>query len=425
MNVLVVGGGGREHALVWKIAQSPLVKKIYCAPGNPGIANHAQCVDLAVTKFDALAEFARDNAVDLTIIGPEVPLAGGIVDRFKSESLLCFGPTKAAARLEASKAFAKSIMLKYGIPTAAYEEFTDAGAAITYVKQHGAPIVIKADGLAAGKGVTVAKSIEEAITAIQDAMVEKSFGDAGNRVVVEECLIGEEASILAFTDGKSVLPLAASQDHKPVYDEDEGPNTGGMGAYSPAPVITDELFENVTRTILEPTIAGMAAEDCPVQGLLYAGLMITSAGPKVVEFNCRFGDPETQVVLPRMADDIVPLFLACCNETLHTQSIQWEDQACVSVVMASGGYPGEYEKGLPINGIDAAEAQGNVIVFHAGTAGDPGAVHTAGGRVLNVTALGKTIPDAISRAYKAVEEISFKGAQYRTDIGAKALKYLR
>ena len=423
MNVLVIGGGGREHALVWKIAQSPKVESLYCAPGNAGIAGVAQCADIGVNDFDALIDFAQGHSIDLTVVGPEDPLAKGIVDRFVAEGLTAFGPTAAAAQLEASKSFAKTLMRKQGIPTASYAEFTDAGKAIAYVKKVGAPIVVKADGLAAGKGVTVAHEVDQAVQAIREAMVDGAFGEAGGKVLLEECLVGEEASILAFTDGKTVLPMATSQDHKPALDGDEGPNTGGMGAYSPAPIVTPALLEEIERTILRPCVEGMAAEGIPYRGVLYAGLMIGPSGPKVIEFNCRFGDPETQVVLPRLKSDLVPVFLACCEERLHEEALVWHDEACVSVVMASGGYPGSYQKGLPISGLEEAERDG-VTVFHAGTRREGDQIVTNGGRVLNVTGTGHDIRTALEKTYGAVEHIQFDGAHYRRDIAQKAFLHI-
>lgn len=422
MNVLVIGGGGREHALVWKLAQSPLVQTLYCAPGNPGIARLAECVDIGVQDFDRLEKFAREKDVDLTVVGPEAPLTAGIAGHFANAGLRLFGPTAAAARLEGSKSFAKDFMKRNGIPTAEYEEFDDAEAAIAYVREKGAPIVVKADGLAAGKGVTVARDLAQAEAAVRAAMVDRVFGEAGAKVVVEECLEGEEASVLAFCDGKTFLPMVPSQDHKPALDGDKGPNTGGMGAYSPAPVAGPEVMEQVERHILRPCVEQMAAEGSPYAGVLYAGLMINEQGAKVVEINCRFGDPETQVVLPRMISDIVPPMLACCEGTLDQTSIDWSPEACVSVVMASGGYPGAYEKGKPISGIKEAEEEEGVIVFQAGTAERDGELVTNGGRVLNVTASGADIPAAIEKTYRGVKRIAFEGAHYRTDIGQKALK---
>jgi phosphoribosylamine--glycine ligase len=421
MKVLVIGGGGREHALTWKIAQSPLVAKLYCAPGNPGIAAHAECVDIPVSDLDALLAFAQSNEIDLTVVGPEDPLSRGIVDRFESKGLKIFGPSQAAAQLEASKAFAKRVMDKYGIPTARHEVFTNADSAIAHVRKQGAPIVIKADGLAAGKGVTVAQTIDEAVDAIRAMMSEKVFGEAGARVVVEECLIGEEASILAFCDGGTVVPMLPSQDHKAANEGDTGPNTGGMGAYAPAPVVPKEALPEITRTVLQPCIDGMAREGTLYKGVLYAGLMITAQGPKVIEFNCRFGDPETQVVLPLLSSDIVPILLACCDRTLDRAPIEWSDDSCVSVVMASGGYPGPFEKGLSITGIKTAEKDEAVKVFHAGTKQSGGDTVTNGGRVLNVTAIGPDLRAAIVSAYDAVSHIHFANAHYRTDIGKKAL----
>lgn len=424
MNVLVVGGGGREHALVWKIAQSPLVERVYCAPGNPGIATLATCVDIGVNDFDRLIPFVKEHDIALTVVGPEVPLTRGIADRFAEEGLKVFGPSAGAAQLEGSKAFAKDLMRRYNIPTAAYAEFDDADAAIAYVEEQGAPIVVKADGLAAGKGVTVARTIDEAVGAIREAMTDRVFGDAGAKVVIEECLVGEEASILAFSDGATVVPMVASQDHKPVDDGDRGPNTGGMGAYSPAPVVSAALLEEVERTVLRPCIEGMDRDGHPYKGILYAGLMISENGPKVVEFNVRFGDPETQVVLPRMTSDLVPVFLACCDGTLADAAVEWDDGACVTVVMASGGYPKTYEKGKTITGIEAAEREEGVTVFHAGTKLADGQLVTNGGRVLNVTASGPDVASTIAKAYRAVEQIAFDKAHHRTDIGQKALARL-
>ncbi len=421
MKILVVGGGGREHALCWKIALSPLVEQVFCAPGNPGIAQCATCVDLSVDDLGGLAAFALEQSIGLTVIGPEAPLAARIVDLFQAKALRVFGPSEKAAELEASKAFAKEVMTEAGIPTAEYARFEDAEAALAYVQDRGVPIVIKADGLAAGKGVTVARDLSAAEDAIRDAMTDKVFGDAGNAVIVEACLEGEEASILAFCDGRTVVPMVASQDHKPALDGDCGPNTGGMGAYSPAPVIDAAGMAEIERTVLQPCVDAMAARGTPYVGVLYAGLMMTDAGPKVIEFNCRFGDPETQVVLPRMHNDIVPIFEACCDGALDTITTDWDSGACVSVVMASGGYPGPYEKGIAIEGIEAAEAFDGVTVFHAGTKSVDGAVVTNGGRVLNVTARGDDVVDAIAKAYEAVGRIQFEGAHYRTDIGKKAL----
>lgn len=424
MNVLVVGSGGREHALAWKLRQSPLLDKLYCAPGNPGIEREAQCVAIDAMDVDGLIEFARTHGVGLIVVGPENPLAAGIVDRFANAGLRAFGPTAAAARLESSKAFAKDLMARYDIPTARYADFTDADQARDYVRQQGAPIVVKADGLAAGKGVTVASDVDEALAAIDAAMVEGSFGAAGNRVVIEECLEGEEASIFALSDGRALIPLATAQDHKRVYDDDQGPNTGGMGAYSPAPIVMPTLFTEIEARILRPCIDGMAEDGHPYRGVLYAGLMITANGPKVIEFNCRFGDPETQVVLPRMKNDLLPLLDACTHGGLENHGAHWHYGSCVTVVMASGGYPGKFEKGKEITGIDAAEKLGGTVVFHAGTRLDGGRLVSNGGRVLNVTATGTDIRSTIDLAYAAVEQIHFDGAHFRRDIGHRALAKL-
>lgn len=424
MKVLIIGSGGREHALTWKIAQSPLVDKIFCAPGNPGMAAIAECVAIKANEYDALLDFAKDNDIGLVVVGPEDPLADGIVDRFQDIGIKAFGPNAKAAQLEASKSFAKQMMLRHNIPTAAYAEFDNAPDAEAYVRDQGAPIVIKADGLAAGKGVTVAQTVDEAVAAIQEAMVDRVFGDAGTCVIVEECMVGEEASIFALCDGNHLVALASSQDHKPAFDGDTGPNTGGMGAYSPAPVVTPELFEEIRETVLEACLKGMKSDGIPYTGVLYAGLMMTETGPRVVEFNCRFGDPETQVVLPRMKSDIVPLMLACCDGTLADQELEWEDRECVTVVMASGGYPKSYEKGKTITGIADAESDDTCMVFHAGTIEEDGALKTNGGRVLTVTAYGKDIAAAIDSAYKGVHAIHFEGAFHRTDIGRKALDRL-
>ena len=426
MKILVIGSGGREHALAWKIAQSPLVSKVYGAPGNPGIAGLEKgvCVPLAVDDFAGIKAFVEQKEIDLTVVGPEDPLTKGLVDYLEEGGDRAFGPSAGAAQLEASKAFAKAFMERHHIPTAACAVFDDPAAAAAYVREKGAPIVIKADGLAAGKGVTVAMDVDAALRAIDEAMVRHAFGSAGARVVVEEFMAGEEASILAFCDGKTVVPMASSQDHKAVFDGDQGPNTGGMGAYSPAPVVTPELEKSILETVLEPVVRGMAEEGHPYRGILYAGLMITDGGPKVVEFNVRFGDPETQVVLPRMKTDLVQVMLACCEGRLDGEVIEYHEAPCVTVVMASGGYPGNYVKGKPISGIGDAETEPGVCVFHAGTKLENGELLTAGGRVLNVTATGEGLPETIAKAYRAVKRIQFEGAQYRNDIGGKALKRL-
>jgi len=421
MKILVIGGGGREHALVWKIAQSPLVERVYCAPGNPGIARQAECVPLAVDNIEGLLAFAREKQIGLTVVGPELPLTLGIVDRFREAGLTIFGADRKAAQIEGSKAFAKDLMAKYGIPTAAYDTFVDREPAVAFIRRHGAPIVVKADGLAAGKGVIVAQSEEEAIDAVDLIMRDKAFGDAGAKVVIEEFLEGEEASFLAFTDGKIILPLASSQDHKPVFDGDGGPNTGGMGAYSPAPVVTPAIHEQILECVFRPAIDGMAADGCPYGGILYAGLMIRGEEIKVLEFNARFGDPEAQPLLARLRSDLVPVLLACARGNLAGVSLEWRDEAAVCVVMASGGYPGSFEKGIEIEGLGRAEKIRDLMVFHAGTAAREGKVVNAGGRVLGVTGRGATVAEAIDKAYAGVRAITWKGVHYRTDIGKKAL----
>jgi phosphoribosylamine--glycine ligase len=424
MKILIIGSGGREHALAWKIAQSPLVAKVYGAPGNPGIASLSKgaCVPIGVDDFSGIKAFVEEKDIDLTVVGPEDPLAKGLVDYLEQGGDRAFGPSAGAAQLEGSKAFAKAFMERHHIPTAAWAEFDDAADAAAYVRAKGAPIVIKADGLAAGKGVTVAMDMDTALRAIDDAMVRHAFGSAGARVVVEEFMTGEEASILAFCDGTTVIPMASSQDHKAVFDGDQGPNTGGMGAYSPAPVVTAALERRILEEVLQPAVRGMAAEGNPYRGILYAGLMINAEGPKVVEFNVRFGDPETQVVLPRMKTDLVPVLIACCEGRLHEERIEYHNAPCVTVVMASGGYPGAYEKGKAISGIDAAEEEAGVSVFQAGTKLEDGVLRSNGGRVLNVTATEATLPEAIAKAYRAVGKIAFDGAHQRTDIGGKALR---
>lgn len=421
MKVLVVGGGGREHALCWKIAQSPLVETLYCAPGNPGIAEVAECVNIGADEIETLCEFAQAEKIDLTVVGPEVPLTMGIVDTFQEAGLEIFGPNKAAAQLEGSKGFSKDLMAKYNIPTAAYQSFTEHSDAVAYIKEQGAPIVVKADGLAAGKGVIVAMSEEQAIAAVDDIMLDQVFGAAGASVVIEEFMDGEEASFFAFTDGKNILPLASSQDHKRVYDNDEGPNTGGMGAYSPAPVVTAELHDVIVETVVKPTIAGMAQDGCPYSGILYVGLMIKDGKPRVVEYNARFGDPEAQPLLVRMKEDIVPILQACARGELTQDSLEWHDKAAVCVVMASGGYPAAFEKGLPISGLDKAAEMEDMVVFHAGTAAKDGKIVNNGGRVLGVTGLGATVKEAIDKAYQGVAVIDWQDVHYRKDIGARAL----
>jgi phosphoribosylamine--glycine ligase len=424
MKVLVIGGGGREHALVWKIAQSPKVEKIYCAPGNAGIAELAECVSISAEDIDRLLDFAKSEKIGLTVVGPEGPLSKGIVDLFEEHGLRTFGASKAASEIESSKSFAKNLMKTYGIPTAEGQTFTDYKTAAAFIRKMGAPLVVKADGLAAGKGVIVCASEDEAIDALNKIMVQKEFGDAGTKVIVEECLIGEEASFLAFTDGKTVIPLPSSQDHKAVYDNDKGPNTGGMGAYSPAPVVDSYLHKKIMKQIMIPTVRAMAAEGRPYKGVLYAGLMIDRDQIKVLEFNARFGDPEAQPLLIRIKNDIVPIMEAVIDGKLEGSKLEIDDRAAVCVVMASGGYPESYKKGLPISGLEDVRHITEVVVFHAGTAESQGKTVTSGGRVLGVTALGDSVRKAISKAYEGVSRISWENVHCRKDIGQKALKRL-
>jgi phosphoribosylamine--glycine ligase len=421
MKVLVIGGGGREHALVWKIAQSPLVEKVFCAPGNPGIAAIAGNMAIAVDDLPGLLAFAVRERIDLTVVGPELPLSLGIVDLFEERGLKIFGARRNAAIIEGSKVFAKELMRKYGVPTAACEVFTEPKPAIAYIEKVGAPIVIKADGLAAGKGVIIARTRDEAVSAVTDMLSGNAFGEAGSRVVIEEFLTGEEASFLAFTDGENIIPLASAQDHKPVFDGDLGPNTGGMGAYSPAPVVTLAIHEKVMAEVLRRTVDGMAAEGRPYRGVLYAGLMIDGENVKTLEFNARFGDPECQPLLMRMKSDIVPILMAVAKGDISGVEIEWHEEAAVCVVMAAEGYPGDYTRGDEIKGLDkAAEIEG-LVVFHAGTALREGLFVTNGGRVLGVTALGATVREAIDRAYMGVAAINWNGVHCRRDIGSKAV----
>ncbi len=423
--VLVIGSGGREHALCWKLAQSPKVAQVFCAPGNAGISQHATCVPLKAGDLNGLVRFARENRIDLTVVGPEAPLAEGIVDVFNKEGQRVFGPQCGAAQIEASKVFTKDLLSKYQIPTASYRVFTDADEAWHFIKKEkGVPVVLKADGLAAGKGVIVAHTLDEVKDAIDLILVKKAFGDAGKRLVVEDCLIGEEASFMAITDGKTCLALASSQDHKAVFDGDKGPNTGGMGAYSPAPVVTEELFSQIQSSIMTPVVDALAREGHPYMGVLYAGLMIKDSNPMVLEFNCRFGDPEAQPILMRMKSDLYEIMEAALEGRLNEVDIEWDPRPAVCVVLASKGYPGNYETGKVIHGLEKVEDMEDVVVFHAGTARHGDHFVTAGGRVLGVTAIGDSIEDAIERAYEAVGKISWEGMHYRTDIGAKALKHL-
>ena len=421
ISVLVVGGGGREHALAWKISQSPLVSKLYAAPGNPGIARHAECVPLAADDVEGLRDFAVSRKIDLTVVGPEAPLAAGLADMLSKEGRLVCGPDRAGAQLEGSKVFMKTILRKYGIPTADFEVFDDYDEAEQHVLTRRLPVVIKADGLAAGKGVAVAQTYEEAVSFLKEVMERRAFGSAGDRVVVEECLAGEEASYIVFTDGSKVVPLPSSQDHKRIGDDDQGPNTGGMGAYSPAPVVTPKVEERVIREIFEPLLSGLRAEGITYRGILYAGLMIENGAPRVLEFNVRFGDPEAQPLFLRLSSDLVPLLLQCAQGEITDARMEIDPRPAVCVVMSSGGYPGKYTKGHAIEGIEDAERLEGVVVFHAGTSIDRGMLVSSGGRVLGVTAIGDTLKGAIDRAYAAVDRINWEGAYYRSDIGRKAL----
>jgi len=422
MKVLIIGGGGREHALVWKIAQSPKVKKIYCAPGNAGIADLATCLPINSGDINKLLEFVKKEKIGLTIVGPEAPLCKGIVDIFEKEGLKVFGANQKAVEIESSKSFAKDLMNKYGINTAAGKTFTSYKKAENHIRKIGAPVVVKADGLAAGKGVIVCETVSKAIDALKLIIKKRAFGDAGNKVVVEECLTGEEASFLAFTDGTNLLPLPSSQDHKAIYDNDQGPNTGGMGAYSSAPIIDRYMHKKIMEEIMMPTIRAMASEGRPYKGVLYAGLMIDKDRIKVLEFNARFGDPEAQPLFMRIKNDIVPIMEATIEGTLDKYKLEFDDRAAVCVVMASKGYPGSYKKGIPISGLKDVKRMKDVVVFHAGTNKKEKTIVTNGGRVLGVTALGNSVKKAISRAYSAVSRITWDGVYYRKDIGQKALK---
>ena len=423
MKILVVGSGGREHALCWSIAASPLCNKLYCAPGNAGIAAEAECVAIGAEDVPALVDFAQSESINFVVVGPEGPLCAGLVDRLSDVGIKAFGPSAAAARLEGSKGFMKDLCAKYDIPTAAYGRFTDAEAAKAYIREQGAPIVVKADGLAAGKGVTVAETVDEALAAVDDALLDGRFGSAGAEVVVEECLIGEEVSVFILCDGTSALTLASAQDHKAVFDGDTGPNTGGMGAYSPAPVINEALAEIVDESIVAPTLKAMAKEGCPYSGVLFAGIMVTESGPKLLEYNVRFGDPECQVLMTRMMSDPLPALIASADGVLDTFDLRWYDEVALTVVMASQGYPGDYEKASEIKGIDAAMASDEtVMVFHAGTSLDPtGKLLATGGRVLNVTARGATVKEAQARAYAAIAHIDWPEGFCRRDIGWRAV----
>ncbi len=414
MKVLVVGSGGREHAICWKLKQSPKVTELYCAPGNGGIAQVAQCVDIKATDVDAMVKWAKDNAMDLVVVAPDDPLALGMVDALEAAGIPAFGPRQNAAIIEASKAFSKELMKKYGVPTAKYETFTDLAAAQDYIRAQGAPIVVKADGLALGKGVVVAQTVEEALESVQAMMVDKKFGASGAKVVIEECMTGPEVTVLAFCDGATVVPMTSSQDHKRAYDGNRGPNTGGMGAISPSPYYTPQLAQQCMEEIFLPTVRAMAAEGRPFQGVLYFGLMLTPDGPRVVEYNARFGDPECQAVLSLLDSDLLDILLACREGRLDKADIRWRAEAACCLVLASGGYPGSYGKGYPIEGLDRVE---NAVVFHAGTAQKDGQIVTNGGRVLGVTAVAPTLEAAIDAAYAAATPIHFQDMTFRHDIG--------
>ena len=419
MKVLIVGGGGREHAIAWKISQSPKVSKLYCAPGNGGIASLAQCVPIKAMDIEGITSFAKSEGIDLVVVAPDDPLAAGMVDALENAGIRAFGPVKAAAEIESSKVFSKNLMKKYGIPTAAYEVFDNADNALEYLRTCSYPTVVKADRLALGKGVIIAGNYDEAEKAVRSIMSDRIFGSAGNRVVIEEFLVGTEVSILAFTDGETLVPMVSSQDHKRAMDNDMGPNTGGMGTFSPSRLYTAEINDYCMKNIFMPTIEAMRKEGRRFKGVLYFGLILTADGPKVLEYNARFGDPETQVVLPHLKTDIIDIFEAIIDERLSEINIEWENRSAVCVILASGGYPGKYETGLEITGIDEAEKDPSVIVFHAGTKLEAGKYYTAGGRVLGVTAVADTIDDARAKAYAAVGKIKFEGMHYRRDIGIK------
>ncbi|MDD5014936.1 MAG: phosphoribosylamine--glycine ligase [Atribacterota bacterium] len=422
MKVLVIGSGGREHTLVWKITQSQKVSKVYCAPGNAGISRLAQCVNIDADNIGKLIDFVQEEKIDLTVVGPELPLSQGIVNEFNKQGLRIFGPSKEAAEIESSKVFSKYLLKKYNIPTANYQVFENSEKALNYIQQQTFPLVIKADGLAAGKGVFIVENLLEAKDALNALLKEKKFGEAGRQVIIEEFLEGEEVSILAFCDGKTVVPMVSSQDHKKIFDNDLGPNTGGMGAYSPVPFYPDEFEKRVLEEILKPTIKGLQSEGKEYKGVLYAGLILTREGPKVLEFNARFGDPETQVILPRLKTDLIDILNAVIDSTLHKINIQWEDNAAVCVVVASGGYPGKYQKGKVISGLERLEKMKDMIAFHAGTKFQDNQVITSGGRVLGITAWDETISKAKEKAYRGVKEIYFEDMYYRKDIAAKAIK---
>lgn len=422
MKILVVGSGGREHALVWKLSKSGKASKIYSAPGNGGILSIAECVDIDAADIKSLVNFALEKKIDYTIVGPEAALVAGIAEEFQRNNLRIFGPSMPASEIEGSKSFAKNFMKEFGIPTASCEIFEDKNKAVDYIKSRKFPIVIKADGLSAGKGVKIALDLKSAVDSVEEIMGKKVFGEAGNKIVVEEYLEGEEATVLAFTDGITVIPMVPSQDHKRIYDNDLGPNTGGMGAYAPAPVVSGEIIKEIENEILIPTIRGLESKGRKYKGVIYVGLMITKDGVKVLEYNCRFGDPETQVVLPLLETDLLDIIEHIIFEELHLIDIKWSNKSAAAVVAASHGYPGKYEKGMEIKGIESAEGMNDIVVFHAGTANVEGKYFTTGGRVLAVSAIGENLKEAVVKAYLAVNKIKFEGMQFRKDIGHKALK---
>ena len=421
LRILVVGGGGREHTLVWKLAQSDRVARLFCAPGNAGISRFARCVPLQVDDIAGIVGFSRKERIDLVVVGPELPLTLGLADALEEAGIKAFGPSKKAAEIEGSKAFAKDLMRRYGIPTARYGVFTELGAARAFAREMTSPWVIKADGLAGGKGVLICETLAEADQAIAEVLSGQAVGKAGEKIVIEEFLVGEELSILAFSDGVTAIPMVPAQDHKRIFDGDQGPNTGGMGAYSPVPAAAPAVLKEIEEKVLHPVIQAMAKEGRPYRGVLYPGLMLTREGPKVLEFNCRFGDPETQVVLPRLQTDLAEILLATVEGRLHETKIEWRQESCITVVMASGGYPGPYTTGYPISGLTGEPVE-NVIVFHSGTAWKDEQIVTAGGRVLSVTALGRDIAQARENAYKAIAGISFNDRHYRKDIAYRALR---
>ena len=426
MRILLVGSGGREHALAWKIRQSPFLSKLYAAPGNPGIAELAECVSITAENVEGLVRFAKEKEIDLTIVGPEAPLAAGVVDRFYAEGLKIFGPTQAAAQIEASKIFSKELMVRAGVPTADFKIFSASAQAKHHLIESEPPFVIKADGLAAGKGVVVASSCEDAVQAVTDFMENKSLGESGSRILIEERLEGEEVSVLVLADGENFIPLASAQDHKRLLDMDRGPNTGGMGAYSPCSFLSQEDFHKILEKTIRPVLQTLAREGKPYRGVLYAGLMLTKNGPYVLEYNCRFGDPETQAILPRLKSDILPFFLEIADGRFPQKPLEWDDQYSLNVVMTSPGYPGTYPQGAPITGIELVKVREDIFIFHAGTSlNERGTLATAGGRVLSVTALGATLKAAQEKAYQAVYQIHFEGAQFRKDIGRRALESVR